>query len=479
MIDYQSANQVPIQKFGLPFSGQLDETNRWVRLAHKTPWDELVEVYIRSMSLGQGRRAINPRVVIGAMIIKHMLCLSDEETVEQIRENPYLQYFLGLSEFQVKRVFDPSLFVTIRKRLGTDDIHELTLRYQAALEKENKVTEKTEAVEEELKTKEKPPINKGQLIVDATVVPADIKYPTDLDLLSTSREACEKIIDELYEPVPGGIKPRTYRRVARREYVALSKKRKKTKRELRTGIRRQLNFIRRDMKTIEQLLDDKTGAVFPLSAKLLRKLWIAKEVYRQQREMYRDKKHRVEDRIVSFHQPHIRPIVRGKAGTPVEFGAKVSISVIEGVSFLDRLDFKAYNESLDLPFQVEQFKQRHGHYPEVVIADKLYGNRNNRKFLKKHGIRFSGVILGRPPKETEENAKELKREKRRRKEESGRRNIVEGKFGEGKRKYGMNRVLARTPETSESWIASILLAMNIAHWMRDILWSFLKRVILA
>ncbi|MCK4784043.1 MAG: IS5 family transposase, partial [Desulfobacteraceae bacterium] len=453
--------------------------NRWVRLANKTPWDELVEVYIRSMSSRQGRKAINPRVVIGAMIIKHMLTLSDEETIEQIREKPYLQYFLGLPEFQVKRVFDPSLFVTIRKRLGTDDIHELTLHYQAALARKGQVPEEVQENEGVLKQAEGASVNKGQLIVDATVVPADIKYPTDLDLLHTSRVACEQIIDELYKPVPGKIKPRTYRRVARREYVVLSKKRKKTKKQLRTGIRRQLNFIRRDIKTIAELLGKQVGKPFPLSAKWQRKLWIAKEVYRQQWEMYRDKKHRVQDRIVSFHQPHIRPIVRGKSGSPVEFGAKVSISIIEGVSFLDRLDFNAYTESLDQPFQVEQFKQRHGHYPEVVIADKLYGNRNNRQFLKKHGVRFSGVILGRPPRETEENAQALKSEKRRRKEESGRRNVVEGKFGEGKRKYGMNRVLAKTPETSESWIASILLVMNIAHWMRDILWSFLKRVILA
>jgi len=66
-----------------------------VKLADAMPWEELSEVYNRSLSPASGRPALSARVVVGALIVKHMLKLTDEETIAQIRENPYLQYFLG------------------------------------------------------------------------------------------------------------------------------------------------------------------------------------------------------------------------------------------------------------------------------------------------------------------------------------------------------------------------------------------------
>lgn len=95
--------------------------------------------------------------------------------------------------------------------------------------------------------------------------------------------------------------------------------------------------------------------------------------------MFRERKHSVKDRIVSINQPHVRPI--GKAATPVEFGAKISVSVADGIAYLDRLSWDAFNESEDLVTQVEKFKERFGHYPASVHADKIYGTRENRKFL--------------------------------------------------------------------------------------------------
>jgi transposase, IS5 family len=68
-------------------------------------------------------------------------------------------------------------------------------------------------------------------------------------------------------------------------------------------------------------------------------------------------------------QPHVRPIVRGKAGTPVEFGAKTFASCVDGNVFLDHLSWDNFNESWDLPQQVEQFRNRFGNYPESVHAD--------------------------------------------------------------------------------------------------------------
>ena len=106
---------------------------------------------------------------------------------------------------------------------------------------------------------------------------------------------------------------------------------------------------------------------------------------------------RIADRIVSVSQPHVRPIKRGKAGAATEFGAKISASLIDGVSFVDRISWDAYNETGDLIGQIKAYRTRFGHYPESVHADKIYRTRDNRKFCKKHGIRLSGPPLGRPP----------------------------------------------------------------------------------
>ena len=110
--------------------------------------------------------------------------------------------------------------------------------------------------------------------------------------------------------------------------------------------------------------------------------------------MFDNKTHSVENRIVSISQPFIRPIVRGKAKSPVEFGAKLDLSVDEnGMARVEKLSFDAYNESEVLKTAVENYKQRTGHYPERVLADQIYRNRSNLNFCKEHGIRLSGKRL--------------------------------------------------------------------------------------
>ena len=233
------------------------------------------------------------------------------------------------------------------------------------------------------------------------------------------------------------------------------------------AIRKQLNYLKRNLKTINELLDNFESSKWPFTNRQYRLFLIIQEVYRQQKQMFDEHSHHISDRIVSVSQPHVRPIVRGKAGREVEFGAKISASVVDGYAFLDRLSWDAYHEAADLPDQVEQYKKRFGFYPEVVITDGIYGTRVNRDWLDEKNIRFSGKPLGRPPKITAENAEQLKKERKRRKKENGIRSRIEGKFGEGKRGYDLDLVKAKWPETSESWIAAIFFVMNIARWLRD------------
>ncbi len=127
-----------------------------------------------------------------ALIIKERLGTSDAETVEQIRENPYLQYFLGLSGYSNESPFDSSMFVYFRKRIGVNLVNKIN---------EKMVKDQTQVQGEEVEKKSSDwsePKNQGKLILDATCAPADLKYPTDLGLLNQARENTEKIIDSLH-----------------------------------------------------------------------------------------------------------------------------------------------------------------------------------------------------------------------------------------------------------------------------------------
>lgn len=309
--------------------------------------------------------------------------------------------------------------------------------------------------------------NQGKLILDATCAPGDIRYPQDLGLLNQARVQTEKIIDTLYEPLKGKLenKPKTYRNLARKNYLQVAKKRRPSRKEIRKAIRKQLQYIKRNLSHIDHLTQA-GGGLKALSSLQYKSLLVAGEVYRQQQWMFDNKSQRIDERIVSLSQPHLRPIVRGKAGTPVEFGAKLSVSLRDGYVFLDRIDWNNFNESGDLKAQVEAFKQSTGRYPESVHVDRIYRTRENRAFCKERGIRISGPPLGRPPANVSESQKKQAREDERI------RNRIEGKFGVSKRRFSLNRVMAKLPHTSQTAIAITFLVMNLSTLLRQVFLSF-------
>ena len=476
MIRFKSSRQLTLEAFDWPFQTHLDADNRWVKLGNLIPWDDLAEEYYRGLAEERGRPAKDARLVIGAVIIKHQLVLSDRETVAQIRENPYLQFFVGLPGFQAEAPFAPSLFVDVRKRMGTaffDAFHQSILEALPASDK----TESTPAEPPEDEppagsgggNSEETPKVQGKLILDATVAPQAIRYPTDLSLLNEARQFSETIIDRLYADVPWGRKPRTYREKARKDYLAIAKMKRPGKRRLRRGIKQQLQYLRRNLGHIDRLLDAlPSGVRIPLPYWLLQRYWVIQHVYEQQWVMYRDNSRRCDDRIVSLNQPQVRPIVRGKVDKPVEFGAKLSVNLTsEGLARVDHLRWDAFHEGRDLPSQVEAYRERYGHYPEAVFADQIYGTRDNRNYLKSRGIRFAGKPLGRPKKQTDANASALKKEAEKRRQEQRQRIPIEGKFGQGKNGYRLNYIRAKRADTSAAWINSIFLVMNLLVLIRE------------
>jgi len=473
MVKYESTQQLSILEFKTPFQTSLRTDNKWVKLSGIVPWDSFATLYMNAMDKQMGRPGLSPRIVLGALIIKHIKKLDDRGTIEEIQENPYMQFFLGLKEFTTEPVFDPSLFVDIRKRIGKemfDKLNEMVIESVSGKsdERHNKKSQK--------KAKDDTPKNKGKLQIDATVADQYIKYPTDTDLLNTSRKKLEEMIDQLYE-LKGkqGVKPRTYRRKIDKAYAVYSKSRNKSKREIRKMKRKLLECVNRNIKHINQMLDDHSNVpYFPLSRNYQRLLWIIHTVYEQQRQMYDTQDNTCQHRIVSIFQPHVRPIKRGKQGRDTEFGAKLGVSLDNGFARLNNISWDAYNESSDLIKQVEAYKALHGHYPELVQADNIYPTRENRKYLKERNIRITAPPLGRKPVESKTNYYQ----RRKKKLEAIERNQIEGKFGQGKNGYELNKIRARLRSTSESWISCIFFIMNLLKLEKEFLLAFFKSVLL-
>ena len=486
MIRYTSQHQLRIIDFKTPFEQRLSPDNRWVILASAIPWDELAGVYHRQMSSDMGRGTIDTRVVIGALIVKHMLKLDDREVVHTLQENIYLQYFVGFSSFQTKIAFDPSLLVTFRKRMGSIEFDEWSLSiikqietFESAQlnqkESENPTdktdkTDKMDKTDTDDKTKAETPISlKDTLIIDTTVAEQKIKYPTDLDLLNDVRVFTESLIDAFYKLSPLTIKPRSYRETARKDYLNTALKRKKSQKVIRKAIKKQLGYIERNLLTINNLwtiLEDHNIPIpFTIKTKTLYKKWlVCQEIYRQQRLMIDCRVNKCDDRIVSIDQPHVRPILRGKAAKKTEFGSKVALSIVNGTNRIFKISWDAYNDGVDLIGQVEAYKKQYQKYPKLVLADKIYMTHANRAYLKKNNIQHRGQPLGRPKKD--EQGQIINPYSKIQLKEANQRNHVEGQFGTAKDAYDLSKVKAKTATTSESWIANIFFILNIVKLLK-------------
>ncbi|OQB98172.1 MAG: hypothetical protein BWX81_00592 [Spirochaetes bacterium ADurb.Bin110] len=428
-------NEPEFEKFDMVFGGKLNRENRWVVLADLIPWDEVEKRYSKLFAANNGRPALSVRVALGALIIKEKKNVSDEELVEDIRESPYLQYFLGYEGYKDELPFDPSMMVHFRKRLSGTILKEINALIIEAHKQEPAREDKEDDDDDPSASAASEEKNRGTLIVDATCAPEDMRFPNDVSLLDEARRKTEKIIDVLHEQAPAGYaKPRTYRKRARKEFLTFIRNRKPRETTIRNAIRKQLQYVERNLRIISDYREHAGCDI--LTRKQYRDLVVISELARQQRELYRRKSHSLAGRIVSIAKPYVRPIARGKARGMYEFGAKLSVSL-------------------------EAYRQRYGRYPEVVCADKIYRTRENLQYCQEKGIRLSGPKLGRPFQEREKNRERIREQRRTEREDERTRIAVEGKFGEGKRRYSLDRIGTKLRETSESAIMMVFLVMNL------------------
>jgi hypothetical protein len=514
MINYTSQNQLSL--FKTPFDQELDPNNRWVQLSNSLPWDELVKIYIKKLRSDFGAPGINARMVIGALIIKHRLTLSDRETIEMIKENMYMQYFVGLSSFTINPIFHHTDFVHIRRRLSEVDFNSMTeelMRAAGVMEKpqeqnsdgtknkdtatspnadhnetdktatenvilpasQNPVAKPEDTTEQKAVTGIEAITNKGDMQLDATVADQKIKYPNDVELLNTGRQETDRLIDLLCEGLEQK-RPRTYRNTARKHFLQFAKRKTKPKNIIRKARRQQLNYLKRNLRQVDLLIakyqSDKQTLRLPFEHRDLRILWATRLVYDQQLQMHNENSQRVSDRIVSIHQPYVRPIVRGKAKAKVEFGSKLDISLQDGYAFIETLSWDAFNECNDVQSAAENYKKRYGYYPANIIADAIYHTRENKKWCTDNQIKLIGKALTKTVL-----SKMTAKERKAHKQKHNSRNHVEGKFGQGKNGYALNEIKAKYSNTSKSWIASIIFVMNILNYAGSSFLSFFETIL--
>jgi IS5 family transposase len=478
MINYQSQNQLSF--FETPFEQHLDKGNRWVELADKLPWDDLVKIYNKKLRSDFGAPSVNGRMAIATLIIKHKLNLSDREVIEMIKENIYMQYFVGLSSFTTKEIFHHTEFVHIRKRLQVADFNEMTeelMREAGVLqqleqnetgkqnedsspgEETKEVSDEQASLCEQQPDDKKQPDNKGVMQLDATVADQKIKYPNDVDLLNTGRQETDRLIDILCEEYEL-TRPRTYRNVARKQYLNFAKKKNKPFKQIRKARKQQLQFLKRNLKRLDEVIEyvqQQTNSLrLPFEHRDLRLLCAIRLMYAQQLQMHNENTNRVDDRIVSIYQPYVRPVMRGKAKHKVEFGSKNGISLQHGYALLEKLSWDAYNECNDLQPAATNYKRMHGHYPEWIVADSIYHTRANKTFCQDNHIKLIGKQLSKRAM-----SKMTPKERKEYRQRHNSRNHVEGKFGQGKNGYELNEIKAKYANTSASWVAAVYFVMNI------------------
>ena len=418
-----------------PYGGKLDSENRWLKIAKLIPWVELEEKYAVSFS-DRGRPGTDARLAVGLFLLKHMSGKSDEEVVMELLENPYWQSFCGLETFATASTIEASTLSRLRKRLGLAYVREMEeATYRVLIEKKI--------------------LRAKGMLADGTVIPENIKYPNDVGLLNDVREWVVKHIKGIGQDI--GRKYRTYCRKARQVHLSFAKSKRKTKRQIKRAKRQMLQFVRRNLRQLEEALQEAYRKGSRGVLLIGEKLGTAKKIFEQQWEMYKQGSHRVKDRIVSFHRPWVRPIKRGKNGKDVEFGAKAAMSHVDGFLFLDRIHHNNFSESQTevVREQIENYEARFGKKPSSFTGDKAYGSRENRQWIEtEKQIRSSFIQLGKRKPSQDKMTRWFKRKQKER-------NRIEGHFGHGKEHYRLDRVWYYGKDGSEIWTRGGILAMNL------------------
>lgn len=364
---------------------------------------------------GEGKLAL--------MFLKAYTNFSDFELVEHLNGNIHYQLFCGVQ---------------------IDPLHPLTnYKIVSAIRQELSQKLDLESLQQILCDHWKPYMDNLHVCMrDATCYESHMRFPTDVKLLWESVEWLYRWMCKLCAALSIRRLRNKYDDVSR-AYLSYSKKRRRKASRSRMLKRRLIHLLDKLIEQTNELHQNYKSQI-NLSANYQKRFSVIKKVLKQEKELFEGKK--VTDRIVSIDRHYLRPIVRGKETKTVEFGAKVNTIQIDGISFIEHLSFKAFNEGIRLKDCIRLQQKLTQTRVKAVAADSIYANNANRKFCTKYGIVTSFVRKGRAPKDEKLRKilrSELSRERATR---------LEGSFGTQKQHYSLAKVKARNRETEILWI---------------------------
>jgi IS5 family transposase len=418
---------------------KLDENEILFKIAESIDWCSLSDKFAKFYCTNNGRPTKPSRLKIGLHIIKHLKTLSDEETIAFLKQNIYAQYLCDVSIEEAKNPIDPSALSRFRTTIGTEGV---------------KLIEK-----EILRILKKNKLIKGKkLIIDTTVVPSCIKYPTDINLLETVRNKAVQLLDQAKQF--GAKAYRTYKRTARKVYLSYQKVRKHTVRQRKKTQKKLIQFTSRNIRQLKSCAkslakkakETKQETIETFSEKVNGFLSIADNIIYQQRNIYNGDP--VKKRIVSTWATHIRPMVRGKYPVDVEFGPKVLLNLKNGFLFLAGLYFENVSDTALLIPAIEENKKLLGYLPTQVSTDRGFYSAENKSYCQELGIKKIAIEKRGKHKTDSDPPPYLARLRRER-------CAIEAKISLAKRKFGLNRINYRIKGGEEIWTRLSLAAMNL------------------
>jgi len=362
---------------------------------------------------------------LGLMFLKHYLQLSDKKLIERVNSDWQLQMFCGVQLSITQPVRDKDIVGRWRRffseRLSMKELQDILAEHWGKFME-----------------------NEHVLMDDATCYESYIKYPTDVKLLYDCSVWVFNQINAICEK-HGIRKPRTKYKNQKARQLNFAKKKRKTRRQKKSRKRQLLYWVRRGIELLQELLNKGREIHQNLGSKFYSRLKTIQAILEQQQYGYDNPGKSIRHRIVSLYKPYIRPIVRGKETKRVEFGAKVHMSQVDQINFIEYLDFEAYHEGIRMWKSIHKHRRRFGKCSQYA-GDKIYANNKNRKYCSKSNIHTCFKRKGRASKI--EDQKEALRGAL----GNARATLLEGSFGNEKNHYLLRKIKARLQCTEIAWI---------------------------
>jgi len=417
---------------------KLDDNHELVKISKAIDWTALSDKLAKFYCPDNGRPTKPSRAKVGLLILKHLYRLSDDDLVDIIKRDLYAQYLCDVSFSEAVKFIHSTTLVKFRKKIGLSGI---------------KLIE-----EEVLNSLKRTKLLKGRkLVCDTTVVPSNISYPTDISLLEKVRVKAVKYLEKAKQF--GADTCRTYKRTARKIFITYQKIRHHTIQSRRRAQKKILQFSQRNAtqlkNALEKISQQADNSLSKVKEQFLKEaqqfLDTASSIVEQQKNIY--KKLPVKERIVSVHQPHLRPMVRGKYPVEVEFGPKILLNLKNNFLFLEHLSFNNTSDSQLLNDSLKGYQERFGNLPTQLAADRGFWSKDNYQLAE--DLKIKKIAIENKGKSSYLKGKPFRERLRRL------RCSIEAKISLGKRKYGLGRIRYTMPQGEEIWIRLGLMVMNL------------------